>query len=55
MAVNRELEVSEVKDGRNELAGLSNMTFGESGIFQRMFQVFELEAVVVSSVLSGIT
>jgi hypothetical protein len=54
MTVDRELEVSEVKDGRDELTGLSNMTFGESGIFQRVLEMFESKAVIVSSILSGI-
>ena len=36
MAIDWELEVSEVKGGCDELAGLSNVTFGEPAIFQRM-------------------
>jgi hypothetical protein len=54
MTIDREFEVSKVKDGRNELASLSDVTFGEASVFQRVLEVFESKAVVVSSALSGI-
>jgi len=54
VTIDRELEISKVKDSRNELASLSNVTFGEASIFQRVLEVFESKAIIVSSVLSGI-
>ena len=53
MTIDREFKVSKRKDGRNELARLSDVTLGESNIFQSMLEVFKPKAIVVSSVLSG--
>jgi len=54
MTIDREFKVPKVENGRNELTSLSNVTFGESSVFQSVLEVFKSKAVVVSSVLSGI-
>lgn len=37
-----------MRDGRDELASLSDVVFGESSVFQSVFEVFESKAVVAS-------
>lgn len=54
MTIDREFKVSKVQNGRDELASLSNVTFGESSVFQSVLEVFESKTVIVSSTLSGI-
>ena len=51
MTIDHELEVSKVKDGRDELAGLSDVTFRETSVLQGMFEVLESKGVVVPSVV----
>lgn len=52
MTIDHEFKVSKVKDGRNELASLSDVTFGEASVLQGVLEVFESKAVVVPPVLS---
>jgi hypothetical protein len=54
VTIDRELEVSKVKDGCDELTSLSDVTFGETGVLQRMLEVLETQGVIVTTVLSRV-
>jgi hypothetical protein len=54
MTIDHEFEVSKVKDGRDKLAGLGDVTFRETSVLQGVFKVLESKGIVVPSVVSRV-
>jgi hypothetical protein len=47
MAINRELEVAEMKDGSDELAGLGYMSFRQTDGLQRRLEAIKTDSIIV--------
>ena len=55
MTIDHKLEISEVKNGRDELTSLSNMAFGETGILQSVLEMVESKGVIITAILPRVT